>query len=103
MHADAEECKTAFATQGIIDSPQEQSARAKDLNQQPGQEKRQPVDVPGSMTEEAMKARPVAVADIATGEDDLGNKAMSLRQGPASEDLHKRSKRGYGEDKNELT
>jgi hypothetical protein len=44
------------------------------------------------MAEEAMKPRSVPVADMATGEDELGHAMMTLREDPARDDNNIRAK-----------
>ena len=46
------------------------------------------VDAPSGVAEEAMKPPPVSVADMATGEDDFGHVAVTLRENPARDDHH---------------
>jgi len=73
MHAGAVEGQSAFAAEGVVDGPEEGGARREDRDDQFGQAQREGIEVPGGMAEETMKPRPVSVADIAAGEDDLGD------------------------------
>jgi hypothetical protein len=50
------------------------------------------------MAEEAMEARPMSVADVAAGEDDLGDKAVALGEDPAGDDRDEGLVSGGGED-----
>ena len=63
----------------------------------------QGVEVPGGVTEEAMEAAPVAVVEVAAGEDDLGDVAMAMGEEPAGDNLDKGLKGGGGEDGEEMT
>jgi hypothetical protein len=58
-------------------------AWGEDRNDELGQPHGERVDVPGGMAEEAMKPRSVPVADMATGEDELGHVTMTLREDPS--------------------
>src|SRR5271157_1989847 len=78
----------AFATEGVVDRPEESGARGENRDDQLGQAHGEGVDVPGGVAEEAMKPRPVPVADTATGEDDFGHVAVTLRDDPARDDHH---------------
>src|SRR5262249_61795036 len=82
MHAGPVEGQAALATQGIIDGPNQGGAGGEDRQDQLGQEEGEGVDVPGGMAEEAMESRPVADADVAAGEDDLGDEAVPLGEDP---------------------
>ena len=42
------------------------------------------------------------VADVAAGEDDLGDEEVSLREDPASDDLDEGSEGGRGKDRSEM-
>ena len=64
----------------------------------PGQGRGGGVDVPGGMAEEAMEPRPVSVADVATGEDDLGDEPVPLGEHPAGHDRDEGLVGGSGED-----
>ena len=88
MHAGAVEGQPAFAAEGVIDGPEEGGARGEDRDDQLGQAHGEGVDVPGGVAEEAMEPRPVSVADMAAGEDDLGDEAVPLGEDPAGDDDH---------------
>ena len=88
MHAGAVEGQPAFATEGVIDGPEEGGAWGENRDDQLGQVHGEGVDVPGGMAEEAMKPRPVSVPDMATGEDDFGHVAVPLGEDPARDDHH---------------
>ena len=102
MHAGAVEGQPALATQGIVHCLEQGGARGEDREDQLGQGHGEGVDVPGGMAEEAMEPRPVTVADIAAGEDDLGDEEMSLREDPAGDDLDESGEGGSGEDRDEM-
>ena len=70
MHAGAVEGQSAFATEGVVDGPEEGGAWGENRDDQLGQAHGEGVDVPGGVAEEAMEPRPVSVSDVATGEDD---------------------------------
>ena len=55
------------------------------------QEQTQDVDVPGGMAKEAMKPTPMPVANIAAGEDDLGQIAVPMSKSPAIDNLDRKS------------
>ena len=88
MHAGTVEGQPAFATEGVVDGPEEGGARGENRDDQLGQAHGEGVDVPGGVTEEAMKPRPVSVPDMATGEDDFGHVAVPLGEDPARDDDH---------------
>src|SRR5271157_1508882 len=69
-------------------SPEEGGARGENRDDQLGQAHGEGVDVPGGVAEEAMEPRPVSVSDTATGEDDFGHVAVTLRDDPARDDHH---------------
>ena len=88
MHAGAIEGQPAFATEGIVDGPKEGGAGGENRDDQLGQAHGEDIDVPGGVTEEAMKPRPVSVPDMTTGEDDFGHVAAALGENPACHDDH---------------
>ena len=88
MHAGAVEGQSSFAAEGVVDGPEESGTGGEDGDDQFGQEQGQGVDVPGGMAEEAMEPAPMAVADVAAGEDDLGDIAVTMGENPARDDLH---------------
>ena len=99
MHSGAIKGQAALAAEGVIHRPEECGSRSKDRYNELGQEHGQGVDIPGGMAEEAMEPRPMSVADIAAGEDDLGDVAVSLGQNPASDDLNEGPERRSSEDR----
>src|SRR5208283_4805050 len=78
VHAGAVNGQPTFTTQGIIDGEQQGAARTQDLHNEDRQEHVEGIEVPGGIAEEAMEACPMAVADVASREDDIGNKAMAM-------------------------
>src|SRR5262249_58536081 len=80
VHAGAVEGQPALAAEGVIDGPEQLGARGEDRHDHPGEGHGEGVEVPGGVTEEAMESRPVADADVAAGEDDLGDEAVPLRE-----------------------
>jgi hypothetical protein len=54
------------------------------------------------MAEETMESAPMPLADVATGEDDLGDVAVTMRQDPAGDDCHEGYVGRAGEDGYEL-
>jgi hypothetical protein len=83
MHAGRIEGQPALPTEGVIDRSEDKGAWGEDRNDELGQPHGERVDVPGGMAEEAMKPRSVPVADMATGEDELGHVTMTLREDPS--------------------
>ena len=80
------EGQPAFATEGVVDGPEEgvaPGARIVTTNLARRMEK---VDVPGGVAEEAMDLRPVSVSSTATGEDDFGHERDA--DDPARDDHH---------------
>ena len=67
-----------------------------------GQDRREVIEIPGGVTEEAMEAAPVAVVDVAAGKDDLGDVTMTVRKHPAGDDLHESLESWGGEDGEEM-
>ena len=101
VHAGAVEGQAALAAEGVIDGPEELGARGEDRHDHLGQCHGEGVDVPGGVTEEAMESRPVADADVAAGEDDLGDEAVALREDPAGDDDEEGLVGGCGEGRGE--
>ncbi len=99
MHSGAIECQAALAAEGVIHRPEERSSGSKNGYDELDQEHGQGVDIPGGMAEEAMKPRPMSVADIASREDNLGDVAVPLGQNPASDDLNEGPERRSSEDR----
>ena len=54
------------------------------------------------MAEEAMEPRPVAVADVAAGEDDFGDEAVAVGEDPAGDDQHEGLESGGSEDRGKV-
>ena len=54
------------------------------------------------MAEEAMESRPMSVADIAAGEDDFGDEAVTLGEDPAGDDRNEGLVGRCGEDRGKL-
>jgi hypothetical protein len=54
------------------------------------------------MAEEAMEAAPVTDADLAAGEDDLGDVAVAMGEGPPGDDQRKDLVGWCGEDRGEV-
>ena len=102
MHAGPVEGQAALATEGVINGPEEQCAGSEDRHHQFGQGQREGVDVPGGMAEEAMESRPMTLADIAAGEDDFGDEAVSLGEDPAGDDGNEGLVGRCGEDRRKL-
>ena len=94
--------ESAFAAQGVIDGPQQRGARRQERGDQLGQIHGEYVDVPGGVTEEAMKATPMSVVEMAAGENDVGDVAMPMRENPARGDLAKGAKGRLRENRREM-
>jgi hypothetical protein len=56
------------------------------------------IEVPGGVAKETMVAGPMAIVDIAAGEDDIRDVPAAVRQNPTVRDLHEGPKRGSRED-----
>ena len=69
MHAAAIKREAAFAAQGVIDGPKQGPAKGEDGDDQFGQMHGQDIEVPGGMAEEAVEAAPMAVVQVAAGEE----------------------------------
>src|SRR3954466_14561074 len=65
MHAGAIEGEAALAAEGVVDGPEESGPRGEDRDDELGEGHGEVVEVPGSVTEEAMEPAPVAEADLA--------------------------------------
>src|SRR6516165_3534711 len=87
MHPGTVDGQAAFAAQGVIDGEQQRTSRREHTCHEHGQTHVEKIETPGSIAEEAMKARPMPVGDIATREDDVGDEAMAMREGPPGTDL----------------
>ena len=88
VHTGTIERQPALSAEGVIYRPEQRSSRSKDRDNELSQDHGQGIDIPGGMAEEAMEPRPMAVADVAAGEDDLSDVAVSLGENPASDDLN---------------
>ena len=89
MHAGTVEGQPAFATEGVVDGPEESGGRGENRDDQLGQAHGERCRCPRrGAAEEAMKPRPVSVPDMATGEDDFGHVAVPLGENPARDDDH---------------
>jgi hypothetical protein len=102
MHAGAENGKSAFPAKGVIDGKEEGARGREDACDEQGEVHAEDVDVPDGVAEEAMKAGPMTVVDIAAGEDDIGDVAASMGEGPAGTDLPKGLESRLGENGREL-
>ena len=102
MQAGTVESQTAFATEGIVHGPEDKGAGGEQCHHELGEEQSEDVRVPGGVAEEAMESRPVADADVAAGEDDLGDEAMPLGEDPAGDDHREGLVGGCGEDRGEV-
>ena len=78
MHTGVEG-QPALAAEGVIDRPEVYGSGARIVTTSLAS-KMEGVDVPGRVAEETMEPRPMSVADIAAGEDDLSDVAVSLRE-----------------------
>src|SRR5205807_2073489 len=83
MHANAEKIKAAFATEGVVQGQHEDSVGREGVDEQGSDGHGQGIERPDIMTEEAMEARPVSLADVVAGIDEFGDIAMSHRKNPA--------------------
>src|SRR4029450_4014198 len=94
--------QAALAAEGVVDGPEESGPRGEDGDDELGQGHGERIEVPGGMAEEAMEAAPMADADLAAGEDDLGDVAVSVGEDPAGDDPGEgpegRGGEGRGED-----
>src|SRR5437868_5018750 len=102
MHAGAVEGQAALAAEGVVDGPEESGPRGEDRDDELGQGHGKRIEVPGGVAEEAMEPTPMADADLAAGEDDLGDVAVSVGEDPAGDDPGEgpegRGGEGRGED-----
>ena len=102
MHAGAVEGQPAFAAEGVVDRPEEGGPRGEDRGDELGEGHGEGVEVPGGVAEEAMEPGPVADADLAAGEDDLGDVAVAMGEEPAGDDQREGLVGGCGEDGGEV-
>ena len=86
MHAGAVEGQSAFAAEGVVDGPVESGAWSDKGGDELGEVHGERVEVPGGVAEEAMVPAPVADADLAGGEDDLGDIAVTGGEDPPCDD-----------------
>ena len=86
MHAGAIESQATLAAEGVVDRPEESGAWGEDRDDELGQDHRDLIEVPGGVTEEAMKPAPVADADLAAGKDHLGDVAVAMGEYPPRDD-----------------
>src|SRR3954451_14891115 len=102
MHAGAVEGQSALAAEGVVDGPEEGGARGEDGGDELGEGHGEGIEVPGGVAEEAMEAGPVPDADLAAGEDDLGDIAVAMREDPPGDDPREGPEGGCGEDRCEV-
>ena len=102
MHAGAVEGQAALAAEGVVDGPGEGGPRCEDGDDELGEVHGEGVEVPGGVAEEAMEAAPVSDADLAAGEDDLGDVAVAMGEDPSGDDQGEGPVGGCGEDRGEV-
>ena len=102
MHAGAVEGQSAFAAEGVVDGPEESGPRGENRHDELGEDHGELIEVPGGVTEEAMEPAPVADADLASREDDLGDVAMAMGEDPAGDDQGEGLVSGRGKDGGEV-
>ena len=102
MHAGAEQAQAALAAEGIVAGQQDRALRTEAADEQAGEHLTEVVERPSIVGEEAVETGPVADADLAGGEDTLGDEAVATGQGPARKDQGEQAKRGGGEDAAEV-
>ena len=101
MHAGAVDGESAFAAQGVIDGEEECAVGTEDAYHKQREAHVEKIDIPGGVADEAMEATPMAVGDVAAGEDDVRDKAMAMGEDPAGTDLHEGAKGRLGENRSE--
>ena len=101
MHSGAINVETAFPTKRIVDRPGDLSSKRETLNDHPGEDERDVVDLPRCMTEESMEPTPMPLADVAAGENDVGDKSTTRRDDPTYNDLCECIKCRNGENRSE--
>jgi hypothetical protein len=72
VHAGAVEGQSSSPRERVVDGPKERGARCEDGDDELGESECEGVEAPSGVAEEAMEAAPVSIADIAAGEDELG-------------------------------
>jgi hypothetical protein len=99
MHAGAEQVEAAFATERVVESEQHRPLRDEGGEQEPRQDQAEVIESPGVMTEEAMKSRPMADADLIAAIDEFRDIAMSHGRNPAGHQGQKDPKTGLRENR----
>ena len=85
-----------IAAEGVVDGPEEGGPRSEDRETTLGQVHGEGIEVPGGLAEEAMEPAPMSVADVAAGEDDLGDIAVTMGEDPACDDDEREGLEGRG-------
>ena len=87
MHAGAVDGQSAFTAEGVIDGEEQGAGGTKNARDEQGQAHVEKIEIPGGVAEEAMKASPMALGDIAARKDDVGDVTMPMGEDPAGADL----------------
>src|SRR3954463_12772016 len=82
-NAGAVEGQAALAAEGVVDGPEQGGPGGEDRGDELGEGHGEGVEIPGGVAEEAMEAGPVSDADLAAGEDDLGDVAVAMGEDPS--------------------
>ncbi len=78
MHAGTVEGQSTSTTECVIHGPKKRGPRREEGDDKLRENEREGVGFPSGVAEEAMKPRPVTVADVPSGVDDFGDEEASL-------------------------
>jgi len=98
MHARPKQAEPTLAAQGVVAGQHQRPVGTEVLHQQAGEDLAEAVEGPGVVGEETVEAGPVAEADLASGEDALGDETVAAGQRPAGQDQQEEAEGGGGED-----
>ena len=98
MHAGSVNRQAAFATERVINRPQDRRSRSYDFADKFGQVHGENIQVPSSVAEKTMKAGPMTIVDVAARENDVGDKAVAMGKDPSAANLNEGLERGCRKD-----
>jgi hypothetical protein len=98
VHAGTEQVESAFATEGVVGSEQEDALGAEVADEDSGEDSAEVVEAPGVVGEEAVESGPVSDADLSGGEDAFGDVTMSAGKCPSGEKEDEESEGRCSED-----
>jgi hypothetical protein len=102
MHAGSIEGQAPFTAEGIIARQKYETPGGEGGNQHPRQDSEKGIEGPAVVAKETVESAPVAIADLATGVDAFGDKAVSRGEDPARNDIEEKDGGGLGKEAEEF-